>query len=203
MTNVDVKKQTPIEFREYYKDVLGSSINDIFNTKKDKLVFITYQPKKQTLDHLRVAEHTYKLFNQIKYVEVIEQTFKTSNRYNDGAYIDSYHSHIIAKESDYYNIIGQSKVEGIVIKPVYHLEDLKEYLAKQAGQTNNRILPTKNIPAIIPLPTDTETVKVFQQVFKRLLPPIEIIIKMLHYTYIDCIIRANKIKRLLMYINDT
>jgi hypothetical protein len=199
-----VRKQTEQEYYGYSKDVLGSLIRSTFNMT-DELVFITYQPAKQQLDHKQVTEQTYQLFGQIKYVEVIEQTFKVSKIYNSGAYIDSYHSHLIAKASDYNAIKNKLDGLGIVTKFVYDIEGLKQYLTKQAGNNYNRILPTQNIPIAVK-ETISETIT---SAVKELIRIIVFRTKLFFQLYkaqsnlFKRFITINKIERMLMYVDDT
>ncbi len=148
MTGLNGKELTSNEFNGYCKDVLKVLMKNTFSPE-DELLFVTYQPQKLTLTANEVREYTNKLFYRYKYVEVIEQTFKSKKglRYNYGAYINGYHSHLLIKKSDYNKIKEHLEGINIVDKVIYDLDGLTErYLVKQAGITYNRLLPTNNIP---------------------------------------------------------
>lgn len=110
------------------------------------MVFVTYQPDTLTLTFDEVAEHTREMYGKFKYIEVIEQTFKVSKRYNTAGYIDGYHSHIIMLKSDYLLVSDKYNSLDIKAKRVYYMDGLIEYLSKQAGVNPNQPLPMRNIP---------------------------------------------------------
>ncbi len=148
MLYANKKEQTPSEFNEHFKDVLECYVKKLFKPK-DILLFVTYQPHSLEFDPNAVLDVTKHFFGSYPFVEVLEQTFKTSNRYNYSNYIDGYHSHLIIKESDYDLVKDQLKDLDIVTKVIYDLEGLiKRYLSKQAGIFNDRKDPIINNPDI-------------------------------------------------------
>lgn len=159
MLSVDVTKQSPYQFRQYFREWLDKYIRNLFNVN-DVLVFVTYQPPKPEWSSAKVIEHTQQLFGAVRHITVIEQTFKKSNMYNYADYIDGYHSHLVMTESDYDSIKHQLVGHDIVAKVVYNLDGLKYYLTKQSGDTYNRTLPILNIPIAQPLPLETITTMV-------------------------------------------
>jgi hypothetical protein len=204
MTDNDLKKQTPYEYYNYFKEYLWSLLKRTFNIN-DVLVFVTYQPRQITYLPNEVREQTKQLFGAFPYVEVIEQTYEKKKTKRYGKFVGSYHSHILIRKSDYETIEHQLRHLDIVAEKVYNFDRLKEwYLVKQAGQTPDRILPTQNIP--IPLPQlieETTTVQVIKKTVLKLKQVVNLVIKILHYAQISSEIRINKIKVALMYVNDT
>ena len=206
MTGLNGKKLTSIEFNGYCKDVLKVLMKNTFSPE-DELLFVTYQPQKLTLTANEVKEYTYKLFYRYKYVEVIEQTFKSKKglRYNYGAYINGYHSHVLIKKSDYYKIKENLEGFNFVDKVVYDLDGLTErYLVKQAGITYNRLLPTNNIPTPQlsegkEITTKTVTAQIVRQVKLTVLKPFQRIKNGI--VLLMCFI--NKIDSIHMFIDDT
>lgn len=159
MLSVDVTKQTPYQFKQYFREWLDKYIRDTFNVN-DILVFVTYQPPQPEWSSAKVIEHTQQLFGSLKYVAVIEQTYEKSNMYNYADYIDGYHSHLIMTESDYDSIKHDLTEHDIVANVVFDLDGLKYYLTKQAGDRYNRTLPILNIPIAKHTPIETQTMVV-------------------------------------------
>ncbi len=149
-------KRTLQEHYGYFNDVLNKYMKDAFHPK-EVLVFVSFQPAQLTLDATTVAEHTGAMFSDYKYIEVLEQTFNTSNRYNAGGYTDGFHSHIIMREADYKCIEGRLTKYNIVAKRIYDSESLRRYLSKQAGANDLRLLPTLHLPALKCLTNDSLT----------------------------------------------
>lgn len=170
MPSVDVTKQNPYQFKQYFREWLNKYIRDTFNVN-DVLMFVTWQPPKPQWSSVKVIEHSQQLFGGVKNVTVIEQTFEKSNMYNYADYIDGYHSHLIMTESDYGIIKHELKGHDVVAKVVYDLEGLKYYLTKQAGDTYNRTLPMLNIPISQPQPLETITTVVVVKYLTKLVAP--------------------------------
>lgn len=206
MLSVDVTKQSPYQFKQYFREWLDKYIRILFNVN-DVLVFVTYQPPKPEWSSTKVIEHTNQLFGGVKHVVVIEQTFEKSNMYNYADYIDGYHSHLIMTESDYDSIKHELTGHDIVAKVVYDLEGLKYYLTKQAGDTHNWTLPILNMPInksepILAPETVTETIgiriKLQAQRVLKVFRKVSIRVKVS-----DCFKNINKIYWVHMFINDT
>ncbi len=163
---INGKALTNSEYRGVFQDRFNRIVRNTFEVN-DVLLFVTYQPKKLTLDYHEVTGHTHQLLKTFPYLEVLEQNFKYNNLYNYGEYVDGYHSHIIIKEGDYHRL-SEQQLDGIdiVAKVVWDLERLiNEYLSKQAGQTYHRLLPESHIP-ISSAETVSETIN---QVTKAIL----------------------------------
>lgn len=135
------KQQTDTEFYTYFQDVLASQIKK--TCKSTDLVFLTLQPQQLYLNSKTLSEHTATLFNKMNYVEVREQNFKVSKRYDVSDYIDGWHSHLILEETDYEKRKGALVGYDIKVKPIYDLPRLIMYLAKQA--VRNRLLPVSSL----------------------------------------------------------
>lgn len=206
MLSVDVTKQNPYQFKQCFREWLDKYIRDTFNVT-DVLVFVTYQPPQPEWSSAKVIEHTQQLFGGVKNVTVIEQTFKKNNMYNYADYIDSYHSHLVMKESCYDSIKHQLLGHDIVAKVVYNLEGLKYYLAKQAGDTYKRALPMLNIPIHYSEPisaheTITETIDVIIK------SQVQSVLRVFHRVSIsfkvsECFKNINKIYWMHMFVDDT
>jgi|GEM_PF-5051272 hypothetical protein len=197
----NVKKQTPKEFNDSFKDVLSSLIRKTFDPK-DQLLFVTYQPDILTLDPSQVRQDTSQMLARIRYVEVIEQTFKTSNKYNNSGYIDGYHSHLLIREADYNKVKDRFQGLDVVVKVVYDLAGLAtRYLSKQAGVCHDRIPPTNHIPMVKLEPMEVKAEK----------RPIRIILKPITASQsipvsqriVKRFIRFNKLFRILRHNDDS
>ena len=206
MLSVDVTKQSPYQFKQYFREWLEKYIRDTFNVN-DVLIFITYQPPKPEWSSEKIIERTQQLFDGVKHVVVIEQTFEKSNMYNYADYIDGYHSHLIMTESDYDSVKHQLAGHDIVTKVVYDLDGLKYYLTKQAGDTYNMTLPILNMPInnserISEPETITETIgtRIKSQVQRVL----KVFLKVLKsFKISECFKNINKIYWIHMFVDDT
>ena len=193
---IEISKQTPQQFHEYFKDVLNSLVKNTFKDEKE-LLFITYQPDELELSNEVVAAQTLQLFGAIKFVSVLEQTFFYSKVYNSADYTNGFHSHLIVAASDYETIENQLEGLDIVSKWVYNIDGLVfKYLPKQAGATYHRLLPTVHIP----IPKTQQKVEPEIIVFTAAKPKYVLQIK----SFIaNVFIRTNKIISFLMYVDDT
>ena len=193
---IEISKQTPQQFHEYFKDVLNSLVKNTFKDEKE-LLFITYQPDELELSNEVVAAQTLQLFGAIKFVSVLEQTFFYSKVYNSADYTNGFHSHLIVAASDYETIENQLEGLDIVAKWVYNIDGLVfKYLPKQAGATYHRLLPTVHIP----IPKTQQKVEPEIIVFTAAKPKYVLQIK----SFIaNVFIRTNKIISFLMYVDDT
>ncbi len=200
MKDFNVKNLSVIQFNGYFKDWLNSLVRKTFSGETD-LYFITYQPHELTLLSNEVKAHTKALFGNVKYVEVIEQTFIENKVYNTGNYIDGYHSHLIVKESDYKKIAHTLTEFDIKAKWVYDLTGLKEYLSKQAGGTRNRILPTRNVPP----PTIEIIVTNVKQATYKVINIVVVTVRFIPSSIFvaERLLPVNKINRKHMFIDDT
>ena len=189
-------KQTPQQFNEHFKAVLNSLINKTFSANEE-LLFVTYQPDELVLSNVELAAHTHELFGSIKYVQVIEQTFLHSKVYNSGNYINGFHSHLIVSQSEYATIETQLQQYDIVAKVVYDIDGLaNRYLAKQAGVTINRLLPTVNIPTPKAQPI------VEPEIIVLAVPKPKFVLQTKSFIA-NVLIRINKIIGYLQFIDDT
>ena len=201
MPSISERKQSNSEFNGSFNDTLNVLVKSTFDPS-DVLLFITYQPDELILDPNIVKEHTSRLLQGVRYVEVIEQTFKNSNRYNNGGYVDGYHSHILMREADYDAIKSQLNGYDIVKKRVYDREGLiNRYLSKQAGLTNNRLLPTRHFPKLIMERLEAKPIK---KVYSFFIKPTKIVFR-IHFSemLVRRFIRMNKRLRSLRYNDDT
>lgn len=170
-------------------------------------MFVTYTPCELTLNYKEVSDKTAELFNQFKYIEVLEQNFQTNKVYNYSEYIDGFHSHILIRESDYKLIKSKLKNYDIVAKLAYDLNNLiNVYLRKQAGATNNRLLPTKHAPLPEIEPTSSLSEKTsIEAISERFIPLVVDVIWIVSHvlrTHKNKD-RINKIRRNNMFVNDT
>jgi hypothetical protein len=206
VSKINELTQSPQEFREYFTDVFNSHVRTTFD-KDDVLMFITYTPCELTLNHKEVSDKTAELFNGFKYIEVLEQNFKTNKVYNYSEYIDGFHSHILIRESDYKLIKSKLKNYDILAKLVYDLNNLiNVYLRKQAGATNNRLLPTKHIPLPESEPISNRSEKTsIEAIPERFILLVVDVIRIVSYVLRTQKNneRINKIRRNNMFVNDT
>ncbi len=198
--------QSPQEFREYFTDILNSYVRTTFD-KDEVLIFVTYTPYELTLNHKEVSDKTAELFKGCKYVEVLEQNFKTSKRYNYSEYIDGFHSHLIMRASDFKLVQSKLKSYNIVGKVIYDFDNLiNVYLRKQAGATRNRLFPIKHIPLdevepVSSLQHEMPTEAISERFISTIVNVIRIVSSVLRtHKNKD---RINKIRWSNMFVNDT
>ncbi len=129
------------QYCEYFKDVLRCDIKRYLRT--EDLYFVTFQPNGLILNLDEIKSQTKLLFGSANYVEIIEQTFKVSNRYNTANYIDGWHSHLIMSKKEFSLMKESLKGFDIVGKDVYDLNGLVNYLTKQFVRT--KTMPFVNV----------------------------------------------------------
>ncbi|HRG57492.1 MAG TPA: hypothetical protein PK323_00960 [Bacteroidia bacterium] len=205
------KPQTAREYNGHFSDLLNSFINRVFKPD-DVLLFVTYQPNNLTFDPNEVSKVTKHFFGDYAYVEVLEQTFKKSNRYNYSNYIDGYHSHFFIKQSDYKLVENQLKDLDIQAKIVYDRFGLTErYLIKQKGLTGDRDEPIINIPIVKEQATEKGNIikesgiskKVFIVSFNAPIRFVQYNYNQLKYYALNRFYLKNKLYWFAIFINDT
>jgi hypothetical protein len=205
------KPQTAREYNGRFSDLLNSYVNRVFKPD-DVLLFVTYQPNDLTFDPNEVSKVTKHYFGDYAYVEVLEQTFKTSNRYNYSNYIDGYHSHFFIKLCDYKLVENQLKYLDIKPKIVYDRIGLIErYLIKQKGLTGDRDEPIINNPIVKEQSLEKENLidesgsskQVFFVSFNAPIRFVRYKYRQFRYHALNRFIIKNKLYWFTMYINDT